>query len=78
MSAQGHLDWEVPEGDWTVLRFGYTTTGVLNHPAPKEGLGLDCDKLSNKAVEAQFRGNDGKTGGRSGQCGREGDDLDPY
>jgi hypothetical protein len=56
MNAQGHLDWEASEGDWTVLRLGYTTTGVVNHPAPKEGLGLDCDKLSKKATEANFAG----------------------
>ena len=60
MDAHGHLDWEAPAGDWTVLRFGYTTTGVVNHPAPKEGLGLDCDKLSKKAVEANFEGMMGK------------------
>ena len=56
MDARGHLDWDVPPGDWTVLRLGYTTTGIENHPAPKEGLGLDCDKLSKKAVEANFAG----------------------
>jgi (4-O-methyl)-D-glucuronate---lignin esterase len=60
MDRHGHLTWEVPPGKWTVLRLGYTTTGVVNHPAPQEGLGLESDKLSKKATEAQFAGLMGK------------------
>ena len=52
----GHLSWEVPEGQWTILRIGETNKGLVNHPAPKEGLGLECDKLSKEAVDAQFAG----------------------
>ena len=32
----------------------------MNHPAPQESLGLECDKLSKKAVEAHFAGLIGK------------------
>lgn len=56
MDHEGHLTWDVPPGQWTVLRLGHTTTGVMNHPAPKEGLGLETDKLSKRATEAQFNG----------------------
>lgn len=52
--ADGRLNWNVPEGKWTILRFGHTTTGKMNHPAPAEGLGLECDKLSKRAVEVHF------------------------
>jgi hypothetical protein len=38
MDAAGKLTWEVPPGNWTILRFGHTTTGVKNHPAPESGL----------------------------------------
>ena len=31
----GQLDWDVPEGKWTIVRFGHTSTGVVNHPAPQ-------------------------------------------
>jgi hypothetical protein len=60
MDQNGQLTWEVPAGKWTVLRLGHTSTGKMNHPAPKESLGLDCDKLSKKAIEVQFAGLMGK------------------
>jgi len=54
MDNTGHLKWDVPPGQWTVLRFGHTTTGVANHPAPVGGLGLETDKLSRAATLIQF------------------------
>ncbi len=54
MDPSGRLSWNVPAGNWTVLRFGHTTTGKVNHPAPLESLGLECDKLSKKAVDVHF------------------------
>jgi hypothetical protein len=56
LSKDGLLDWDVPEGDWTVLRLGHTTTGKNNHPAPLGGRGLECDKLSRDAVKIHFDG----------------------
>ncbi|MGO8697161.1 MAG: glycosyl hydrolase [Limisphaerales bacterium] len=60
LGAGGHLDWQAPAGQWTILRFGHTSTGVENHPAPEAGLGLETDKLSQKATEAMFNGLMGK------------------
>ncbi|MGD0261425.1 MAG: glycosyl hydrolase [Verrucomicrobiota bacterium] len=60
MSKDGRLVWDVPAGKWSVVRFGHTTTGVENHPAPKAGLGLETDKLSRKATDAMFDGLMGK------------------
>ncbi len=54
MNAGGKLRWDVPEGKWLVLRFGHTTTGKDNHPAPESGRGLECDKLSKEAAEVHF------------------------
>jgi hypothetical protein len=56
MGRDGRLQWEVPEGHWTVLRLGHTSTGVENSPAPKTGRGLECDKLSKEGIEANFAG----------------------
>jgi hypothetical protein len=54
MDARGVLHCELPAGEWTVLRLGHTTTGVVNHPAPAGGVGLETDKLSRPATLAQF------------------------
>ncbi|HLK61758.1 MAG TPA: glycosyl hydrolase, partial [Chthonomonadaceae bacterium] len=56
ISPEGKLTWEVPEGDWTLLRFGYTPTGETNHPAPASGRGLECDKLSRAALDTHWAG----------------------
>ena len=56
MDAHGRLAWDVPPGNWIILRFGHTTTGKDNHPAPESGRGLECDKLSKAAAEAHFNG----------------------
>jgi hypothetical protein len=53
---QGKLTWDVPEGNWTIVRYGHTTNGVENHPAPEGGLGLESDKLSAEATEAMYDG----------------------
>ncbi len=54
MDAKGQLNWTPPAGDWTVVRIGYTSTGVANHPASKAGLGLEVDKLSRKATDVHW------------------------
>jgi hypothetical protein len=60
LDSQGRLNWDVPSGEWTVLRIGCTSTGKTNHPAPAESIGLECDKLSKKAIEVHFDGMMGK------------------
>ena len=40
MSKDGRLDWDVPTGQWTILRMGYSLTGAKNRPAVAAGLGL--------------------------------------
>jgi len=56
LKPDGTLAWEVPEGHWTILRIGHTATGEKNHPAGPGGVGLECDKLSRKAVEVFWDG----------------------
>jgi hypothetical protein len=60
LNKDGRIAWNVPEGKWTILRLGHTTTGKDNHPAPESGRGLECDKLSKEAVQAHFEGLMGK------------------
>ena len=56
MTPDGQLTWDVPAGSWTILRFGHTPTGARNHPAPSDGQGLECDKLSPEGADAMFAG----------------------
>ncbi len=56
LSADGTLDWEVPEGNWTILRMGYSLTGAMNRPSTPAGSGLEVDKLSAKDVSEYFHG----------------------
>ena len=51
MDSSGNLIWQVPAGNWTILRMGYVPTGIHNHPAPPEGDGLEVDKLSKSALD---------------------------
>ena len=54
MSADGTLRWDVPAGEWIVLRAGMVPTGVFNGPAPKEATGPEVDKMSRTALKAHF------------------------
>jgi len=56
LAADGKLNWRAPAGQWVILRIGYTPTGRVNHPAPKEGEGLECDKFSKAALDAHWAG----------------------
>lgn len=50
----GVLTWDVPEGNWKVLRIGYSLTGHKNGPAPEEATGLEVDKLDPGAWSRYF------------------------
>jgi hypothetical protein len=56
MAPNGTLEWEVPAGNWTILRMGYSLTGAKNRPAMPAGLGYEVDKLNCKHVEAYYHG----------------------
>jgi hypothetical protein len=55
LDADGRLEWDVPEGQWTVLRMGHTSTGHRNETGGG-GKGLECDKFDPEAVRTQFTG----------------------
>ena len=54
LAPDGTLDWNVPAGDWTVMRIGYICNGRCNHPASDHGRGLEVDKLSASAMDYHF------------------------
>jgi hypothetical protein len=51
----GELNWDAPAGEWTVYRFGHTTTGAMIQPAQWDAMGLECDKMSVEAVTFHCR-----------------------
>ncbi len=54
MSADGMLVWDVPQGDWIILRTGMTPTGTTNSPAAPEATGYEVDKMSKAHAEKHF------------------------
>lgn len=50
----GKLDWQVPAGEWTIMRTAMCPTLVTNAPTSQEGRGLEVDKMSKKHVAAHF------------------------
>ncbi len=53
LDSVGVLTWNVPAGNWTILRIGHTSTGHTNYIGGK-GLGLECDKFDPQIVSFQF------------------------
>ncbi|QQS47424.1 MAG: glycoside hydrolase [Acidobacteriota bacterium] len=51
MRSDGTLDWTPPNGQWVVIRSGYSLLGVTNHPASPEATGLEVDKLNRGFVK---------------------------
>ncbi|MBP9998598.1 MAG: hypothetical protein KBS67_05070, partial [Bacteroidales bacterium] len=78
----GVLDWDAPEGEWKIFRFGYNLIGHTNGPAVPEATGLEVDKLDADAVRryydnyfALYRD---AGGNRFGPHGIQGLEIDSY
>lgn len=54
LDKDGVLRATLPEGNWTIMRFGYTSTGAVNIPASEEGTGLEVDKFSREAFKLHY------------------------
>lgn len=55
MDAEGRLTWEVPEGNWTVVRFGHINMRLTNKPAVPEATGWESSKLDKITIENHLR-----------------------
>lgn len=55
LQLDGTLKWTAPAGKWIVYRFGHTTMGTIIQPAQWEATGLECDKMSQEAVEFHIK-----------------------
>ena len=55
VDAEGRLDWDVPAGEWTILRFVCANTGLsLRLPSPNSG-GLAIDHFNAEATKFHFQ-----------------------
>lgn len=54
LRPDGSLNWNVPPGDWIILRSGLVPTGATNTPAPAEATGLEVDKMNRAALKDHF------------------------
>ncbi|MBE0641140.1 MAG: glycosyl hydrolase, partial [Bacteroidales bacterium] len=54
MDTDGILEWDVPPGQWTVMRFVSRNNGAVTRPAPLPGLGLEADKLDTTAINSHL------------------------
>ncbi|MGB7294373.1 MAG: glycosyl hydrolase [Candidatus Aminicenantales bacterium] len=54
LRPDGSLDWDVPPGDWTIMRFVSRNNGAVTRSAPLPGLGFECDKFDADAFDAHY------------------------
>ena len=82
LQADGRLKWDVPPGDWTVMRMGRRSTGASSRPAPAPGVGFDHDKFDDAALDHHFENYYGQllgtVGPRAGKHGWTAVHLDSW
>lgn len=55
LSDEGKLTWDVPDGSWTIVRFGHINMRLTNKPAVPEATGWESSKLDKIAIENHLR-----------------------
>ncbi len=55
LTPDGTLVWDVPEGEWNIVRTGYTTTGRRVRATTEGGDGLEMDWLDARAMDLHFK-----------------------
>jgi hypothetical protein len=56
IGADNALEWDVPAGDWRILRFGYTLAVFASMVRNDKDQWYFCDVLSKEAAEVAFNG----------------------
>ena len=54
VDAKGFLNWDAPEGNWTIIRTGMTPTGAKNTPVTPECEGYEIDKMNKAHTKFHF------------------------
>lgn len=50
LQKDGSLKWNIPDGNWTIVRLGMRNNGAVTRPAPMPGLGFEADKFDTLAL----------------------------
>lgn len=54
MKPDGGMEWDVPPGDWTIMRIGHAWSGSKPGPVAGESTGPEIDYLNKDAVRFHF------------------------
>ena len=54
LREDGSIEWDVPQGKWTIMRFVSRSNGAVTRPAPLPGVGLEADKFDTTAMNAHL------------------------
>jgi len=54
MTSEGMLNWDVPAGNWIIMRSGMRFIDVKNGPSSFEAEGLEVDKMNKTHIESHF------------------------
>lgn len=60
LKTDGSLEWNVPAGRWTIMRFGRRNNGAVTRPAPAPGLGFEADKFDTVSFNSHYNAYIGK------------------
>ena len=55
LTADGRLTWNVPKGNWTIVRFGHINMRLKNKPAVPEATGWESSKLDKITIENHLK-----------------------
>ncbi len=66
LKPDGTLEWEVPKGNWTIMRFGTRNNGAVTRPAPLPGVGFEADKFDTTSINAHLASFTGRLLEKSG------------
>lgn len=54
VDKEGNINWQVPDGEFVIMRFGYTGTGIQVSTHSPGGGGLAIDYMSKDAMDLQY------------------------